>query len=77
MQEYTELKTMTASQAKALFKFCVRMAPFGENYRVGVIMVICPLCGKHPYGQDKSFDCKYSDIFGWTFPYKFQLLFFP
>ena len=35
-QEYLNLKTMNASQAKALFKFRVRMAPFGENYRGGV-----------------------------------------
>ena len=35
MQEYLELKDMSASQAKALFKFRIRMAPFGENFRGG------------------------------------------
>ena len=33
MQDYLLLKNMNASQAKAMFKFRVRMAPFGENFR--------------------------------------------
>ena len=44
MQEYLELKDMTASQAKALFKFRIRMAPLGENCRGGAKTVLCPLC---------------------------------
>lgn len=35
MQDYLQLKNMNPSQAKAMFKFRVRMAPFGENFRGG------------------------------------------
>ena len=57
MQEYLELKDMSASQAKAMFKFRIRMAPFGENFRGGEKTVLCPLCRKHPDGQEESFSC--------------------
>ena len=78
MQEYLELKSMTASQARALFQFRTRMAPFGENFRGGASVVACPLCHKHPDGQENSFTCEkikslidvqgqYSDIFGHRF----------
>ena len=79
MQEYLELKNMTASQAKAFFKFRIRMAPFGENFRGGEKTIICPLCNKHPDGQEESFTCEtlrkvinvqgnYKDIFRSKFP---------
>ena len=78
MQDYLLLKNMNASQAKALFKFRVRMAPFGENFRGGQAMVICPLCKGHPDGQSESFECvqikkvidvqgSYMQIFGQNF----------
>ena len=57
MQKYLELKTMTASKAKILFKFRVRMAPFGENFRGGATSTICPLCMLHPDTQSESFHC--------------------
>ena len=57
MQDYLLLKNMNASQAKAMFKFRVRMAPFGENFRGGQSTVICPLCQGHPDGQAESFKC--------------------
>ena len=78
IQDYLLLKGMNASQAKALFKFRVRMAPFGENFRGGQARVICPLCQNHPDGQEESFTCtivnkvmdvrgQYSQIFGQKF----------
>ena len=78
MQDYLLLKNMNASQAKALFKFRVRMAPFGENFRGGQAMIICPLCKGHPDGQSESFECvqikkvidvqgSYMQIFGQNF----------
>ena len=78
MQDYLQLKNMNPSQAKAMFKFRVRMAPFGENFRGGQETVACPLCRLHPDGQEESFSCvkvkqlidvqgNYKDIFGWTF----------
>ena len=33
------------------------MAPFGENYRGGQRIVLCPLCKLHPDGQSESFQC--------------------
>jgi hypothetical protein len=79
LQDYLCLKTMNACQAKALFKFRVRMAPFGENFRGGQATILCPLCKKHPDGQAESFDClviktvievkgQYKQIFGCQFP---------
>ena len=78
MQDYLLLKYMNTSQAKALFKFRVRMAPFGENFRGGQATVICPLCKGHPDSQAESFGCpavkkvidvkgQYDQIFGWKF----------
>ena len=48
---------MTISEAKSMFKFRLRMAPFGENYRGGQKIVLCPLCKLHPDGQSDSFWC--------------------
>ena len=73
---------MNTSQAKALFKFRVRMAPFGENFRGGNDKVLCPLCGLHVDSQEESFSCpkmkqiinikgKYKQVFGW------KLLLYP
>ena len=78
MQDYLLLKNMNTSQAKAMFKFRVKMAPFGENFRGGRDKVLCPLCHLHPDGQEESFACvkmneimeikgKYQQIFGWKF----------
>ena len=79
IQEYLELKEMNARQAKILFKFRVRMAPFGENYKGGLDTPPCPLCSSHPDTQSESFQClkmkklidvkgEYSEIFGIHFP---------
>ena len=78
IQDYLLLETMNVSQARALFKFRVRMAPFGENFRGGQNNVIFPLCKMHPDGQEESFSCvqmkkvidikgDYKQIFGWKF----------
>ena len=75
LQEYLELKDMNASQAKAIFKFRVRMAPFGENFKGGLDTPLCPLCSLHLDKQAESFTCRkvqqlidvkgdYSDVFG-------------
>ena len=57
IQDYLLLKTMNTSEAKSLFKFRLRMAPFGENFRGGQKSVFCPLCKVHPDGQSDSFEC--------------------
>ena len=69
---------MTAAQARALFKFRVRMAPFGQNFRGGETIIYCPFCQNHPDGQEESWKCSkmnllmdiqgdYEEIFGQTF----------
>ena len=57
IQDYLLLKKMNTSEAKSLFKFRLRMAPFGENFRGGQKVVLCPLCKAHPDGQIDSFEC--------------------
>ena len=82
IQDYLLLKDMNTSQAKALFKFRLRMAPFGENFRGGNDKVLCPLCGLHVDGQEESFSCpkmkqiinikgNYKQVFGWKFTQEF------
>ena len=84
IQDYLLLKNMNTSQAKAIFKFRLRMAPFGENFRSGSNLVLCPLCGLHRDGQKESFSCpkmkqmidikgKYEQVFGWKFSADFIL----
>ena len=78
LQEYLELAEMNVRQAKVLFKFRVRMAPFGENFKGGLDTPLCPLCLSHPDTQENSFKCEkikqlinvkgeYNDIFGVLF----------
>ena len=57
MQQYLELKTLTKREAIVLFKFRTRMAPFGENFRSGQVVKICPLCSSHVDSQEESFNC--------------------
>ena len=82
IQDYLLLKAMNTSQTKALFKFRLRMAPFGQNFRGGNNKVLCPLCGLHDDGQEESFSCQklkqiinikgnYKQVFGWKFTKEF------
>ena len=82
IQDYLLLRNMNTSQEKALFKFRVRMAPFGENFRGGNDKVLCPLCGLHVDSQEESFSCpkmkqiinikgKYNQVFWWKFTQDF------
>ena len=57
MQDYLLLKNMNISQAKAMFKLRVKMAPFGGNFRGGREKVLCPLCHLYPDGLKESFPC--------------------
>ena len=81
MQEYLELKTMTKREAIILFKFRTRMAPFGENFKMGKTDTKCPLCMAHTDSQENSFVCQtlkrlisikgnYQEIFSNNIPYE-------
>ena len=53
--QYTELKTkeylntpgITTEEVLKMFKWRVRMAPLGENFRSNQPLVVCPLCQNH------------------------------
>ena len=75
LQDYLLLKNLNVCQARALFKFRVRMAPFGQNFKGGQEFIICPFCDSHVDGQEESWTCPkmkqiidikgdYKDIFG-------------
>ena len=56
MQNYLKLDNLNNSQAQTLFRYRVRMAKFGENFREKKISVECPLCFKHRDSQQMSFE---------------------
>ena len=58
-QEYLTLNNTRAEYVMNIFKFRVRMAPFGENFRGGEEHIICPLCQNHWDSQVMSFQCSY------------------
>ena len=76
MQEYLKLETVNASMAKTLFRYRVRMADYGENFRAGKEISTWPLCSLHLDSQSMAYEnCpvvksevdivgSYIDIFG-------------
>ena len=58
MQEYFKTPGITTEEALNLFKWRVRMATFGENYRGGQPFVVCPLCLNHLDNQPMALSCE-------------------
>ena len=58
-QEYLMMKNVGIDQIRNIFRFRVRMAKFGENYRGNEDHVMCPLCHKHFDSQKFSFQCEF------------------
>ena len=58
-QKYLTMENATIEQVRNIFRFRVRMAQFGENYRGNSDHVMCPLCGKHFDSQNFSFQCEF------------------
>ena len=58
MQEFFKTPGITTEQALNLFKWRVRMAPFGENFRGGQPFVMCPLCRNHLDNQPMALGCE-------------------
>ena len=56
MQNYLKLGNMNNYQAQTLFRYRVRMANYGENFRGKKEVILCPLCSKHLDGQQISFE---------------------
>ena len=49
---------ITTEQAQNLFRWRVRMSPFGENFRGGQALVVCPLCHNHLDNQQMALRCE-------------------
>ena len=58
MQEFFKTPGITTEQALNLFKWRVRMATFGENFRGGQPFVMCPLCQNHLDNQSMALGCE-------------------
>ena len=58
MQEYMKTPGISVEQAQNLFRWRVRMSPFGENFRGGQEKVICPLCHNHMDSQSLALNCE-------------------
>ena len=64
--QYTELKTkeylntpgITTDEVLNIFKWRVRMAPLGENFRGNQPLVVCPLCQNHLDNQPMALRCE-------------------
>ena len=57
-QEYLTSANTRIEIVRNIFRYRVRMAPFGENFRGGEDHVMCPLCMKHWDSQAMSFQCE-------------------
>ena len=57
IQNYLKMPGISTEEAQNLFRWRVRMAPFGENYRGGQDHVICPLCHAHLDNQPMALQC--------------------
>ena len=58
-QKYLTMENIRIEQVRNIFRYRVRMAPLGENFRGGEEHVICPLCHKHKDSQNMSFQCEF------------------
>ena len=57
IQNYLKMPGISTEEAQNLFRWRVRMAPLGENYRGGQDHVICPLCHKHLDNEPMALQC--------------------
>ena len=52
------MKDISTDEALNLFKWRVRMAPMGENFRGSQTETICPLCYVHLDSQAMALNCQ-------------------
>ena len=57
-QTYFNLQHLRVEDMRNVFRFRVRMARFGHNYRGNRDNVVCPLCASHLDKQHLVFQCK-------------------
>ena len=59
MQDYLKDGKNRLEDTLNIFKFRTHMADFGENFKAGADVVICPLCMDHEDSQSQSFKCQW------------------
>ena len=59
MQEYLKENMFSTSDARLIFRFRTRMAPFKENFKGSHQNNLCPLCEEHPDDQNLLFSCPF------------------
>ena len=57
IQKYLEASWISKDQARLIFKFRTKMAPFDNNFRGGREEVMCPICKAHPDDQTLLLKC--------------------
>ena len=58
IQKYLKSKILNLNEIQNIFKCRTRMAEFGENYRAGFDIVLCPLCLEDRDNLAHSFQCR-------------------
>ena len=56
LQDYLKLETVNVVEAQTLFRYRVRMANYGENFRGKENTILCPLCSTHLDSQKMCFE---------------------
>ena len=56
LQNYLKLEILNATEAQTLFRYRVRMANYGENFRGKENEILCPLCHTHLDSQKMCFE---------------------
>ena len=56
LQNYLKLEVLNATEAQTLFKYRVRMASYGENFRGEENAILCPLCYTHLDSQKMCYE---------------------
>ena len=59
MQDYLKDGENRLEDTLNIFKYRTHMADFGENFKAGADVVICPLCMDHEDSQLQSFECQW------------------
>ena len=59
MQQYLKENKFNTADARLIFKFRTRMAPFRENFKGSHQSNICPLCEEHPDDQNLVISCQF------------------
>ena len=56
LQNYLKLESLNTTEAQTLFRYRVRMANYGENFRGKENAILCPLCYTHLDSQKMCFE---------------------